>query len=101
MSSNRYLTIMDFADRKVETEIDLSRLDEIESIYIDVVSGDEIAIVYYKDGRTRSFDSAEGTRIVDFEDGSYLLYDCDMGINRIKEFERRDDSYDVTMLWED
>lgn len=83
------LIIMDYRDVKYDTGVSLDDLSNIESICIDVITGDEIATVTYKDGHSEEFDSSM-TRMTDFFDGGYTLYSN--SINRIEEFNKRKDS---------
>ncbi len=89
-----YLEIMDYANNKIKTTIDLNRLDEIQSIIITIISGDEICEVQYKNGKREEFDSSND-RLQDFFDGSYVLYDVLDNTNFIEEFKKRKDSYDI------
>lgn len=90
------LKIMDYKGAVTDTNVDISPegLEQIASIYIDVLTGDEIAIVCYKDGRVERFDSSY-SRTMTFEDGGYLLYgkDEDGDINLLSAFNRRTSSY--------
>lgn len=91
---DNYLEIMDYDDKKIKTKINLDKLDEIEEIFINNVSGDEIAIVFYKNAEIKTFDSGK-CRIMDFLDGGYYLYSIENNINRIEEFLKRKDSYEL------
>ena len=92
----RPLELMNYRNERLNTDIDLDRLDEISDIHIFVISGDEIATVFYNDKTTVTIDSDDLTernpRINDCYDGCYILYSAKMGINRLDEFERRESS---------
>lgn len=88
------LTIMDWNRKKVKTDVDLDRLSEICRIDIDVISGDEIATVIYKDGRRERYDSSDD-RLIDYYDLSYCLYSEYERINNLTKFKKRKNSYDV------
>ena len=45
------LEIMDYKNKKVKTNIDLDKLDEIQRVEIRVITGDEICKVQYKNGK--------------------------------------------------
>ena len=49
-------------------------LEYIRKIVIDVITGDEVARIYYRDGSTEVLDSSD-RRFMDFHDTSYVLYD--------------------------
>lgn len=86
------LMLMDYDDRLFDTGIELSRLGEdVVSVFITVLSGDEIARVTFEDGHEEEFDSSEG-RIISFYDGSYWLYQKGV-INRLDKFLERGSSY--------
>lgn len=76
---------------------------DIKRIQIEVISGDEVATVFYKDGKDPSilvFDSSK-TREMDFYDGEYTLYEEKAGIDRFEEFNTRITSYDMLRGVED
>ena len=92
----KHLEIMDYKGIKHETDIDLDNLNEIDTIFISVVSGDEIATVAYKNGQSVTIDSdhlAKNQRYRHDYDGGYILYSSH--INRLEEFEERNTSYDL------
>lgn len=75
-------------------EAEIGNLDEILTIGISVVSGDEIAMVVYETGGFRNFDSARilnKPRFTDYEDCAYVIY-CKGYMNRIEEWNKRKDS---------
>jgi hypothetical protein len=87
---------MDYANEITDTGVDISDLSNIEKIMIRVVTGDEIAIIYYKDGNAAVYDSSK-CRSEDYKEALYTLYNFDTGVNRIDKFLNRKDSY--TMIW--
>ena len=77
------------------TEHDIGDLKDIAVITIEVITGDEIANVVYKDYTTRRFASSHD-RMNDYYDGKYEIYRYDKEdcvINK-KEFKNRKSSYD-------
>lgn len=88
---NEKLYLYDYTGAQVEF-LSMSDLPNIRKIDIDVLSGDEVATVYYKDGTENEIDSSN-TRCIDFFDYSYVLYSVEDNINRIAEFMCRNDSY--------
>ena len=87
------LKLIDY--KRDATGHDIGDLKDIAVITIEVISGDEIANVIYKDYTTRRFDSSH-TRTKAYYDGEYQIYrydkeDC--GIFK-EEFKNRKTSYD-------
>ena len=66
------IELIDYDGIKVKKRI--GKKEDVAVINIEVVSGDEIAIVIYKDYSTKHFDSSD-TRMIDFHDDSYNIYD--------------------------
>ena len=86
------LKLMDYDDK--EKEFDIGELDTIGKIDVEVISGDEIATVYYKDYTVRKFDSSD-CRHMNFYDGEYELYHCEKTDNALNDpkWQNRTDSY--------
>ena len=83
------LTIMNYDGIRCETDIDM---DSINSLYVVVVSGDEIVTAVLKDGEQITFDSAELSgdfRSEDFFDGDYGVHKADL-----ERWTKRKDSYE-------
>ena len=78
--------------------VDVGDIKEIGSIYIDVISGDEVLVVVYKDYTIKEFDSSN-TRCEDRHEGIYLIYNEQLGINLLKDedFLNRKNSYDYLL----
>lgn len=74
---------------------DVGDIKEIESMYIEVLSGDEVLFVVYKDYTIKEFDPSN-THCKDHHEGIYLIYNEQLGINLLKDedFLNRKDSYD-------
>lgn len=89
------LILMDYAGRKVETDFDLSdeNLNKVLRIDIEVITGDEIATIIFKDGTKKTYDSATD-RMGDFYDGEYCLFNSEKDINLIGLFNSRKKTYD-------
>lgn len=87
------LVLFDYHGGKFHTGVDLENLDNILRIDIDVISGDEVATVTYKDGKKTDFDPSWGSRSTDFFDLGYTIYQSD-AINNIDRWLNRNDSYD-------
>ena len=78
--------------------VDIGDIKEIESMDIDVITGDEVLVVLYKDYTIKKFDSSN-TRCKDHLDARYPIYNKITGLNLLKDenFLNRIDSYDY--LW--
>lgn len=73
--------------------VDLTKVTRIE---IEVISGDEIANVFYKNGDYLRIDpDKKHTRISEFCKGSYTLYDLKRNIDRLADFMYRVEPYDM------
>lgn len=83
-----------------ETMVDVGELDTIGSMEIDVVTGDEILTVVYKDFTRRRFDSSRDRR-VNFNDGGYEIYNVNESNNALfdPKFVDRKTSYEY--MWGD
>ena len=88
------LKLLDYMSMPHEFTVNLP---DVLSIDIEVVSGDEIANVLFKDGHTERFDSCPDGRLTDFDDGGYVLYSPEQGIDKFDLFNIRTDSYDMFM----
>ena len=87
------LILFDFNNKMTKTGIDLNNLDDVLRIDIQVLSGDEIARITYKNGDIKVFDGTTEPRHIDFNDGEYCIYKIG-GINIIGEWLKRKDSYE-------
>ena len=87
------LTLLDYQGKKKDVEI--GELKDIHRITIDVISGDEVAVVLYNDYKTAKFDSSNNRRI-NYPYGVYVIYDVDENVELInnEEWKNRKDSYD-------
>ena len=70
--------------------VDVGDIKEIGSMYIEVLSGDEVLYVIYKDYTVKEFDSSN-TRCEDLREGRYLIYNEQLGINFLKDKDFYDD----------
>lgn len=89
-----YLTLLDYENNKVVTDIDLDNLEDVFMIEITVITGDEHVRVIYKDGHSKY--AAACYASADFCDGSYSVYNPGQGIDLTKneKFINRKTSYD-------
>ncbi len=87
------LELLNYRGDSIEREI--GNIEDIESVTIRVVTGDEIADVVYKNHDEKSFDSC-GSRTRDYYDGEYEIYRVDSDENLINDekFKNRETSYD-------
>lgn len=91
---SNYLEIMDYKGSKRKIPINLKH---IKSIYIHVITGDEICEIEYDYGECKEYDSSKN-RFFSFDDGCYCIYDVNENINYINEFKTRKNSYDISWL---
>ncbi len=90
---HKTVTIRDYnADT---TEVVIDDFENVVSIFVCVISGDEVLYVLYKDGRTERFDSSD-CRATDQYEGGYFLpldkldefSDCDKAFINLYRFYR-------------
>jgi hypothetical protein len=74
------IKLLDYQDK--ETLVDVGELDTIGYMEIEVVTGDEILTVVYKDFTSRRFDSASD-RMMNFNDGRYEIYNTTKAKNAL------------------
>ena len=86
------LILLDYECNEFHTGVDLENLDDILRIDIEVLSGDEIARIIYKNGDMKEFDSNK-ERTMDFEDNEYCIYQEGVK-NEIDDWLKRGNSYD-------
>ena len=84
--------LLDWAKREVN--VDVGNIDDIESMHMSVVTGDEILTVIYKDYTEKKFDSSND-RWANFYDGEYDVYNATTGLKLfdMDEFVNRKRSY--------
>lgn len=83
------LILLNYDSEKCDTGVPI---DDIQSIVITVVSGDEIATVTKKTGEVETFDSiviSGSWRHMGFYDGTYSV-----DMNNFEKWAKRKDSYD-------
>lgn len=87
-----FIKLLDYKGTK--TNVDIGDLDAIAAMSIDVITGDEILTVVYKDYTVKKFDSSN-TRCMDFYDNSYEVYNINESINLLEyeKFVHRTNSY--------
>ena len=79
------VTIYDYANDTVEVEIPAKTADDIEDIYVHVLSGDETGSVKCKNGDIVEF-GASDCRLRGFDDGWYIVTNPE-AIKKWLEFE--------------
>ena len=89
------LQIMNCYDDKID--VDIGELEDVLSISITVLSGDEVLHVVKKNGETIDEDSDRHMRHIFFYDGAYTIYNSSIGLNKIKAWQKRKDSNDWIM----
>ena len=73
-SNTMTITIYNFENDPTSFDLPLKNLEEV---YVDVISGDEIFMACYKDGHTIRVDS-DKTRSLSFHDGDYVIEPQDL-----------------------
>ena len=89
------LRLLDYSGKS--TEFEIGPLSDITTIYLDIVTGDEIAHITFKNGQTRSYDTGID-RFFDCYDDSYIVYDSQASINLFEDerwMNRKDSYYDL------
>lgn len=87
------MILYDYKDGRYEADVDLDN-PSIELAMLEVISGDEVLTVIYKDGTTRIVDADTNSRFHDYFDGSYILVvNGKWRVDRDGFFARKD-SYD-------
>ncbi len=73
----------------------IDNFDEVEQIFINVISGDEELVIVYKDDSTKVVNPGRANRYEDYIDYIYVIYDKNESINLIDNprFMNRKDSY--------
>jgi len=87
------IKLLDYSNKKIT--VDIGKKENVATIDITVMSGDEIANVTYKDYSRAIFDSSND-RIMDYFDDSYRVYDFQKTDNLIDnpKWLQRKSSYD-------
>lgn len=87
------MILYDYSDEPHEFDVDLD--DEgIAVARLEVVSGDEVLEVIYKNGDISMFDSCYGYRLMDFHDAMYVLVVDGKWVVDRERFLSRKGSYD-------
>lgn len=90
----KIIEIMNYENKKVP--IELNDFDNVVKLQIEVITGDEILHVLYKDYSSKIFDSScllNNPRIMGFADDLYTIYDITKNINYIDNWNKRKNSY--------
>ena len=76
-------------------EYDIGELSDIIRIDLEIISGDEVVTISYKDGTTKILDTSPD-RFIDYDDGYYVVYDEATDINLLenKKWLNRKTSYE-------
>lgn len=62
------INIVDYKDERIK--VDIGDIENIDYIQVEVLSGDEVITVWYKDGEYKDLDSSQ-CRLKDYYDGEY------------------------------
>lgn len=90
------IELMDYQSKKVT--FDIGNIEDIVKIVIEVLTGDEVATVLYRNYNIKKFDSSY-KRMTDYYDYEYIVYDAINGINLLNDeiFLNREDTYDLEL----
>lgn len=92
------IKLLDYARKAVN--VDVGDLNDIGSMSIEVVTGDEILTVIHKDYSVEKFDSSND-RMANFFDHEYEIYNAITGLNLLEDeqFVNRTRSYWYEDAW--
>lgn len=83
------LKIMNYQNTLCDTGVPI---EQVESLFVRVITGDEIVTIHKIDGNDEEFDSAclvDNLRVIDYDDGNYYVHKDDL-----KAWTKRKTSYD-------
>ena len=87
------MILYDYADEPHEFDVDLDD-ERIAVARLEVVSGDEVLEVIYRDGDIKTFDAGLWTRLVNFLDDIFILVVDGKWVVDKERFLARKGSYD-------
>lgn len=94
----KIIEIMDYNDNKAPVKI--KNFENVVRLTIEVVSGDEILHILYKDYTQEEYDSCHmlnNFRMMNFHDDTYIIYDITKNINYIDSWSKRQTSYNYKL----
>lgn len=94
----KIIEIMNYEDIKVPVKIE--NFDNVVRLTIEVVSGDEVLHILYKDYTQQEYDSCymlHDFRINDFYDYKCVIYDITKNIDYINSWSKRKSSYNYNL----
>lgn len=84
------IRLFDYKDR--EKTIVIDNLRKVKMFIFQIKSGDGILQVIYKNGKIETFDSCDIPRVVDFDDGIWIIEPKDIDVlNRMKNHDDTDE----------
>ena len=90
------LEIMDYRNQRYDTGVEID-LDKLKFMLVEVVSGDEILMPYFGQGKPERLDAmdfADDTRVLSYEDGSYIV-----DKSNFEAWSKREDTYEFLFAW--
>lgn len=90
----KIISIMDYKGKKTKVKID--NFENVIKLEIEVLSGDELLYVLYKDYSTERYDSSDN-RFMDYSDAYYCIYDTTKNIDYLDKWKKRTSSYDIRL----
>ncbi len=86
----KIIEIMDYKDDKKKVKID--NFEDVVRLEIEVISGDELLYILYKDYSVMKYDSSDCRRL-EYNDSFYCIYDITKDIDYLERWNERIDSY--------
>lgn len=78
----------------------INDFEEVKVVVFEILSGDGVLTLVYKDGKTRKLDSSDN-RLMDFNDGTWVLEPKDIDvINEMKSHNDTDKLDEVELSYE-
>lgn len=90
------IEIMDYRGKK--TTIKIRNFNDVVKLQVEVISGDEVLHILYKDYSQETYDSCymlNNSRMINYFDFFYTIYDITENVDRIEKWAKRKSSYDV------
>lgn len=74
------INIYDYDNNIKSVNLPIESVDEIKEINVDIITGDETGSIVFKDPKKQTiwFDAFPSSRYVNYNDGSYTVYDPEL-----------------------
>lgn len=80
--------------------VTIENFDNVVRLTIEVISGDEVLHILYKDYKQETYDSCyllDNYRFENFNDDKYVIYDITKNIDYIDSWTKRESSYNYDL----